>query len=257
VAGFLADADLQQPGAVGWEKLDGPLPSGGAELRLDQRLCSARDGIAAVECYAGAEAAHASAPTAYGASFRTRTRIVHQYWLWYPFNAYSPTVPACELWQVHEGDWESVSVILDLRGRPLLAGYSQHSAGVRREWARVPRQGRRPVVYVALGSHANYLAPGAHPFGAPAVDPLLVSVIEQNGFRAADHTGRGRTIRPQLVRVTSALPSWMAFAGRFGEDEYIRVPEGDPVSAGGGPRGPAFHEQWRRPAAEVLSWPRG
>ena len=258
VDGFLADADLQRRTAAGWERVDGPLPAGGADLRLDQRSCRAADGVAATPCYAASEAVHGSQPVVYGAVLRSRNRIALQYWLWYPWNPYSPTVPPGDLWQVHEGDWEAVSLLLDRRGTPLLAAYSQHSKGQQRAWARVPRQGMRPVVYVALGSHANYFSPGTHRFDPRVVDPLLISVIEQNGQRPVDHTGRGLVVRPRLVRITSTSPSWMTFAGRFGEDEYLQVPGGTPVaSGGGGPRGPAFHRQWRAPVGEVLSWPRG
>lgn len=139
VDGFLADSDLTQKTATGWVKIEGPLPSGGADLRLDQRLCRAIDGLAASPCYASAEAAHGSGPIVYGAAFRAKGRIDLQYWLWYPYNDYSPTVPEGEFWQVHEGDWEAVSVVLDAAGKPLAAAYSQHSKGRRRDWARVPR----------------------------------------------------------------------------------------------------------------------
>lgn len=258
VDGFLADADLQRRTAAGWEKVEGPLPAGEADLRLDQRACRAIDGVAATTCYAATEAAHGAQPVVYGAVLRSRARIALQYWIWYPWNPYSPTVPPGDLWQVHEGDWEAVSVLLDQRGTPLLAAYSQHSKGQQRPWTRLPRQGTRPVVYVALGSHANYFSPGTHRFGPRVVDPIFISVIEQNGQRPVDHAGRGRVVRPRVVRISATSPSWMTFAGRFGEDEYLQVPSGTPVaSGGGGPRGPAFHRQWRSPVAEVLSWPRG
>ena len=257
VDGFLADADLQSLTPSGWERLDGPLPAGGVGLRLDQRLCRAIDGVAAISCYASAEAAHGATPVVYGAAFQVGRRIALQYWLWYPFNAYSPTVPPGELWQVHEGDWESVSVILDARGRPLLAGYSQHGEGQRRAWARVPKQGRRPRVFVAVGSHANYFTPGKHRFDPRIVEPVLISVIRQKGLEPVDRTGRGRVVRPRLVRVSATSPSWMAFAGGWGEDAYIRVPPSEPARYGNGPPGPAFHEQWRAPVADVLGWPRG
>jgi hypothetical protein len=258
VDGFLADSDLQRRTTAGWEKLDGPLPAGGADLRLDQRSCRAIDGVAATPCYLASEAAHGARPVVYGAVHRSRNRIALQYWVWYAWNPYSPTVPPGDLWQVHEGDWEAVSVLLDLRGTPLLAAYSQHSKGRQRPWARVPRERTRPVVYVALGSHANYFSPGTHRFDPRVVDPLFISVIAQNGQRPVDHAGRGRVVRARVVRITATSPSWMTFAGRFGEDEYLQVPGGAPVaSGGGGPRGPAFHRQWRAPVGEVLSWPRG
>jgi hypothetical protein len=258
VDGFLADADVTQRTEAGWEKVDEPLPSGGADLRLDQRLCRAIDGLSASPCYAAAEAAHASGAVVYGAAFRSKTRIELQYWLWYPYDDFSPTYPAGPFWQVHEGDWEAVSVILDLRGTPLGAAYSQHAKGQRRPWATVPRRGTRPLVYVGLGSHANFFTAGEQPLAPPAVDQASINVMKAYGIAVpADHTGNGRLVRPKLVRITARTPAWMAFAGEWGETGYIHLPDRDPLAAGAGPRGPAFHAQWRRPVREVLSWPRG
>ncbi len=257
VEGFLADSDVQRPVGDVWETVGGPLPVGGRELRLDQRLCRAADGPAASPCYTAVEAVHGATPVLYGASFRRGKRIDLQYWLWYPFNPYSPTVPAGEFWQVHEGDWEAVSVITDLQGKPVAAGYSQHAEGRRRDWLRVPKQGTRPIVYVALGSHANYFSPGVQRFDSRVVEPLLISLIQQAGFEPADHTGSGSRVRPRLVRVNAKTPAWMTFAGTWGEDQYLRAPGGVPQKLGGAPRGPALHEQWQRPVVEALSWPRG
>jgi Vacuolar protein sorting-associated protein 62 len=256
VEGFLADSDLYRRTGSTWERVGGRLPDGGAGLRLDQRLCSARDGVAATSCYVSAEAAHRSEPVVYGAAFRTGNRIDLQYWLWYPYNVYSPSVPPGELWQVHEGDWEAVSVLLDLRGKPLVAGLSRHAEGARRAWSKVRKRGARPLVHVALGSHANFFGPGAHPFDRRFVDPALISVIKAYGARPVDFAGNGRVVEPKLVRVTSVAPGWMAFAGTWGEDGYVHFPDNEPILSGAGPVGPAFHEQWQRPVAEVLSWPR-
>jgi hypothetical protein len=253
--GFLADADLQRRTATGWESAPGALPAGGAGLRLDQRLCRAVDGAAATPCYAQAQSADGSAPVVYGATFRTKSRIVLQYWLWYPWNGYSPTVPPGEVWQVHEGDWESVSVLLDRDGRPLHVGVSRHCAGARREWRKAPRRGRRPLVHVALGSHANYFGPGTFPHDPRCWPEELRDVVRSLGL--VDHTGSGRIVRPRLVRVDARRPAWMRFAGTWGEDGYVHFPNNAPIAYAGSPRGPAFHEQWRRPVAEVLSWPPG
>jgi hypothetical protein len=255
VDGFLADSDLEQKTTAGWVKVDEPLPVGGADLRLDQRYCNARDGVAAAPCYASAEAAHGAGPTVYGAAFRRGGRIALQYWLFYPYDDYSPTVPPGQLWQVHEGDWESVAVILDGHGTPLVVGLSRHSAGARRDWAKAPKRGQRPLVYVALGSHANYFSPGVQLFSPLYVPKQLIQIITSLGGVPADYTGRGRVIRPALVRVTAATPSWMAFAGAWGEDQYLHAPGNDPVAFGSGPSGPAFHDEWRRPVSSVLGWP--
>lgn len=257
VDGFLADSDLQRRTPAGWERVDAPLPAGGGDLRLDQRLCSAGEGIAALECYTAAQSAHPSSPTAYGVAFQTRTRVVLQYWLWYPFNAYSPTVPAGDIWQVHEGDWESVSVILDRAGKPLLVGLSSHCEGTRRDWKRALKRGSRPLVYVALGSHANVFRPGEHALDPRCFTPEVISIIEAFGSDPVDHAAAGPTIRPRLVRVTATTPAWMQFAGTWGEDAFIHFPSNDPIVYAAGPRGPAFHEQWRRPVGDVLTWPRG
>jgi hypothetical protein len=257
VDGFLADADLQQRTGAVWETIAGPLPAGRAGLRLDQRLCRAIEGVAATSCYASAQEAHGSTPVVYGAGFRRKNRIDLQYWLWYPWNGYSPTFPEGELWQVHEGDWEAVSVVLDRERKPLVAGYSQHSEGKRRPWAKLAKQGQRPLVYVALGSHANYFGPGTHRLDPRSVPPQLISIIEAYGVAPVDRTGKGRIVRPTLVRVSASTPGWMAFAGTWGEDGYVHFPDNAPLASGAGPRGPAFHEQWRRPVVEALSWPRG
>jgi hypothetical protein len=59
------------------------------------------------------------------------------------------------------------------------------------------------------------------------------------------------------MRVTATTPSWMGFAGTWGEDGYVHFPNNEPIAYGAGPRGPAFHEQWRSPIGDVLGWPRG
>jgi hypothetical protein len=257
VDGFLADSDLLRRTAAGWEKIDGPPPLGGADLRLDQRLCSAREGAAAISCYADAQAAHPGPPTVYGAAFRRGNRIALQYWLFYAYNAYSPTVPAGDIWQVHEGDWESVSVLLDTRGTPLLVGLSRHCEGSRRDWTRASRRGAHPLVYVGLGSHANFFRPGAFRLEPRCFTPEVISIIRAFGRAPLDRAGTGATVRPRLIRVTATAPSWMGFAGTWGEDGFVHFPNNEPNAYGAGPRGPAFHEQWRSPIGDVLGWPRG
>jgi hypothetical protein len=255
VDGYLTDADVQRPVAGEWEKVDGPLPAGGADLRLDQRACRAVEGVAAAPCYASAEEDHRAAPVVYGAAFTATTRVVLQYWVWYPFNDYSSTVPPGEVWQVHEGDWESVSLILDRQARPLAVALSAHCKGSRRDWARVPKRRLRPLAYVALGSHANYFRQGLHRHD-PACWPREARDVVR-ALNLVDRTGPGVAVSPRLVRVTATSPSWMRFAGAWGETGYLHFPNNDPVAYGAGPRGPAFHAQWRRPLAVPSGWPRG
>lgn len=255
MGGFLADSDLQRRGANGWETIPGPVPAGGPDLRLDQRFCRAIDGPAASPCYEVAQDAHVSVPVVYGAAFRRTGRIDLQYWIWYPYDDYSPAIPAEDVWQVHEGDWESVAVILDLQGRPLLVALSRHCAGATRPWARAPRRGQRPLVHVAFGSHANYFGAGTFPHDPACWPKELRDVVR--ALRLVDHTGEGRTVTPRLVRITATRPAWMTFAGAWGEDGYVNFPNNPPVAYRAGPEGPAFHDQWRHPVTLELSWPRG
>jgi len=83
----------------------------------------------------------------------------HQYWLWYLYNP----------WEVagigrHEGDWEFVQLgCTDKAGdEPVLLTCSQHHSGGKREAWACEAFADRPVIYVAVGSHANYFTAGQH-----------------------------------------------------------------------------------------------
>lgn len=77
----------------------------------------------------------------------TGTRYV-QYWLFYAFNDGEHNR--------HEGDWEMVQVVIPSYGEKWV-GYSQHYLGQKATWRLVEKEGNHIKVYVARGSHANYL----------------------------------------------------------------------------------------------------
>jgi hypothetical protein len=238
VDGFLADASL-------------------VSGHYDQRLCRAIDGPVALDCYASADAAYPSAPTVYGAVFRDARRTILEYWLFYYLDLYSATDPPGDFWQVHEGDWEAVVVQLDAAGKPVALGTSRHCSGARRAWARVERRATRPVVYVALGSHANYFRRGEAPLDRRCWPDVANRIYDAYGVVLRDHVAAGPVLRPQVVPVTRSSPSWMRFPGAWGETQYVHFPNNQPFAFGLGPVGPAFHALWRRPAATLLSWPSG
>jgi hypothetical protein len=76
-----------------------------------------------------------------------------QYWLWYLYNPKRVFVTG-----EHEGDWEFVQV--GYAGElPVCVTCSQHHSGGSRMWWDVELRDGRPVIYPALGSHANYFKP--------------------------------------------------------------------------------------------------
>src|SRR5262249_32628538 len=131
----------------------------------------------------------------YGRVARTDTRIVLQYWLYYYDNPLLlPATPFGVFWQSHESDWELVNVVLDRDRQPVEAAYSQHCTGERMPWTRVeksPHESTHPVVYVALGSHANYFAPGDGPLGTipiptSCIPPSIAPAALQPAVDGAD-----------------------------------------------------------------------
>jgi hypothetical protein len=270
VDGFLQAAQLEQRAGSGWTAAAGPLPKADPPgcttmpcWRLRMPGCSAAVGVAAEACFA-ASAAAASPPAVYGAVLRRRGRIALEYWYWYADDFWSGRQPPTdEVWQGHEGDWEAVMVVLTSAGTPLYAGYSQHECGKRRAWTRVPKSGlTHPVDYVALGSHANYYAPGDQPLDLrqQCYDPVGAAILRADlGGVVLDRLGGGRRLaRLPIVTLTPRAPAWLAFPGAWGEANYFHAP--DPVNtrvAGAGPAGPSFHALWRDPIGTLSRWPGG
>ncbi len=122
---------------------------------LDLRAGEARDGSAP---YVTLQSKLGEAPaTVYWNAVKDRSGdLAIQYWFLYFYNGHKINR--------HEGDWEQLTVRLDSNLVPIEAGYSSHHSGEKKEWVdlveSLDREGDRPVVYVALGSHANYFSPG-------------------------------------------------------------------------------------------------
>jgi hypothetical protein len=76
-----------------------------------------------------------------------------QYWLWYLYNPKRIFVTG-----EHEGDWEFVQVGY-AGDQAFCVAASQHKSGGSRMWWDCERRDGHPVIYVALGSHANYFQP--------------------------------------------------------------------------------------------------
>jgi hypothetical protein len=265
---FLAGADLERLTAGSWRVVRrsppaSALANGSSQLRLDTRGCSPAYDLDS--CYRR----RPTAPTVYGRAWVSPTAsagisTVLEYWLFYPLDDWrnSPSKPA--LWHMHEGDWEEVSVALDASGRPVSIAASQHDLGVTRPWARTRRLGTHPVVYVALGSHANYLAPGYQgEAGVPHAIPPRFSGLP---IPEPDYTSAQTSVGPaglasaplRVVDLSSGAP-WLSFAGAWGDGGYILSGSSKlgvvHLRVGDSPTGPAFHAVWRDPLLQFRSWP--
>ncbi len=158
---------------------------------------------------------------------------VIQYWMFYAFND-------GEL-NRHEGDWEMVQVVVPDSGSKWV-GYSQHHSGQRASWDLVEHDNNNIKVYVARGSHANYLRSYSGKLGISA------DIVGDNGevWQRNDYT---------LVELTNQ--NWLDFAGRWGEvgDDFDEAMSGM-VLGKIGPNGPKYRENgdmWNNP----IDWGQG
>lgn len=117
----------------------------------------------------------AGSPTIYQYDDKTKTMT---YWFFYPYNE-GPGPGNLN----HEGDWERVTVQFDGQQKPTEVRYSAHTDHVTRKWDEAPKEGGRPVVYVAKGSHANSPVPKTKTLFDVAGIPI-----------AQDHFGKGERV---------------------------------------------------------------
>lgn len=149
---------------------------------------------------------------------------VIQYWLWYAYN----NGPLND----HQSDLEVVQIFLDSSGSPVQALYSQHVAGENAAWSDVETQNGHPVVYVALGSHANYFRAYQGKIG-----------IENDVVNAG-----GLTIQPSQLKLVlldqtdPTVASWLSFPGRWG---YTGT-DAQIATGMAGPPGPVYNDGGRR-----------
>lgn len=153
-------------------------------------------------------------PTIYAIIIRDdiNKKTVIQYWLFYYYN---------DWFNKHEGDWELIQIILDRYENPEWVVLSQHHGGTRRPWNDVKKEDTtHPVVYPALGSHANYfwgdeIYPNGKDLGNTRVEIL-------------DRTGSARETNPEVILISNIRDistgllepienGWLNFHGRWGE----------------------------------------
>lgn len=186
-----------------------------------------------------------------------------QYWFCYYYNDWAYT---------HEGDWESAIVFLR-DGKPVAVAAAQHERGEYRDCRHVAWRGERPVLYVAVGSHAVYFDAGAHiaerPVAGLQLTALDATLLGRDILDFIDFTTAGpeRSIAldcANLVLIPDPDPEsgrwghlahnsdcpggcaydfeWLNFAGHWGAAAIAINP------GSSGPRGPAFSGlKWDNP----------
>ena len=142
-----------------------------------------------------------------------------QYWMFYAFNK-------GELNQ-HEGDWEMVQVVIP-SGDSKWVAYSQHHGGQKATWGQVERDGDHIKVYVARGSHANYLRSYSGKLG------VANDIVGSNG----------KILKPGEYTLESLEEQgWLDFRGRWGEcGDDISDVVGATFLGKIGPEGPMYRE---------------
>jgi hypothetical protein len=271
---YLAASDLERLKGTRWQIVKRhpaatALGSGSAGFRLDLRPCTPALNLDA--CYT--KSAPRGRAAVYGRAWTNPgsgpIATVLEYWFFYPLNDWRNQLTKPTLWQMHEGDWEAVFVSLSSSGAPISVAASQHDLGVIRPWSRVRKVGAtHPVVYSALGSHANYLSVGFHGqagkphriptrfSGVPLVEPDFTS-----GQTSYGPAGLAANVL-EVVDVTDGAP-WLGFAGAWGDGEFLLVGKSTPgggiayghVSVGSSPTGPSFHRSWIAPLGPFGTWP--
>jgi hypothetical protein len=159
-----------------------------------------------------------------------------QYWFFWYFNQFN---------DLHEGDWEGMQLTFDadtpkeaLKEQPQEIIVFQHAGGERAAWddSKVQKEGSRPVVYPAAGSHATFYGPAVY-----------IENGQHGSGLGCDNTSeplRELRLRPALLPDQASAGGeleWLSYNGRWGQREK---------GYNNGPTGPTTKTVWNEP----FSW---
>ncbi|TRM69357.1 hypothetical protein BD626DRAFT_473774 [Schizophyllum amplum] len=155
------------------------------------------------------------------------------YFYFYSYN-YGPLFLG-ERYGNHVGDWEH-SMVRFVDGKPTHVYLSSHNSGFAYTYDAIQKQGARPVVYVATGTHANYATAGAHNIISVA-GTLVQDHTDDGPFWDVAQNYRGYWYNPDGTidaaggsgrggsEQTSESVDWLYWTGRWGDDQ---LPKDDP-----------------------------
>ncbi|KAK6520560.1 Vacuolar protein sorting-associated protein 62 [Arthrobotrys conoides] len=123
----------------------------------------------------------------------------------------------------HVGDWEH-SMVRFVNGEPKYMFLSQHTGGDAYVWEALEKKGKRPVIYSAVGTHANYATAGKQeyivPFGllADNTDTGPLWDLSLNS-RMYNYNLSNHLLLPSANNPEAPI-SWFYFDGHWGDKFY-------------------------------------
>lgn len=135
----------------------------------------------------------------------------------------------------HVGDWEH-SMVRFVDGAPTHVYLSAHSSGYAYTYDAIPKNGDRPIVYVADGTHANYATAGTQEY--TFAGSLITDDTDEGPFWDVALNYRGYWFDNSTTTFSSAGGAgpggaaqnaegadWLLWTGAWGDEEY---PDDDP-----------------------------
>jgi len=122
------------------------------------------------------------------------------YWFFYPRN-YWATGPNASVVELHEGDWEHITVRLNKFDHILATSFAQHECQPKATDGVTFEDGTHPNVYSAKGGHASYPTSGHHPFGCKGT---------------YDKAGDGKVWKTWENVLDARSEPWYGFGGSWG-----------------------------------------
>jgi len=198
-----------------------------------------------------------------------------QYWVFYAYDRWQAETVMGSLIQEHEGDWEMISVGLDVNEAPLFVALSAHCGGQVVPWGDVSAApgtlvgGRvmiakeriardvdvsHPIVAVAKGSHANYAVSGGHrppDWGSCKQLPSdAVSALSyaSNVRDITDDTNTGWFASPKDIVAVTDKTRPMSYPGAWGTGEFMTFGHHEKTRSSNAPLSPPLQtKSWHTP----------
>lgn len=186
-----------------------------------------------------------------------KTKVLLQYWFFYPYDEWTTEFLGATFTQRHEGDWESVSVGLGAGDKPLFVAYSAHCGGSWKPWNKTVRYGTHPLVAVAKGSHGNYSNAGElrpPDFTSCSKLPRGIGTLLAFAANVRDVTDDSWEWGAATVRPVAEGKWPMTFPGTWGYNDFIELKtlRAFRTDQGPGPATPTLQPLWEDPIRTIF-----